>query len=197
MLKFIAEIKTSPMKISTLTLLTLLFVSPITAQTNTSWVLGLGINIVDDDGKPLKDLMNLTNGWNALPMPSTFKCEKFFNHRISVEFTESINSYQIGKVIDTNTITANRFFLSTDLDAKFHVNSLYEKIEWFDPVVIGGFGITLRGKSVVPTGNFGFGATFWVSSRIGIHVQSLAKFSLSKAGSNYLQHCLGVSYKFS
>lgn len=183
------------MKILKITLLALLFSHYAQSQSN-FWLLGVGFNVVDDDGRPMTNVFNLTNGWNALPIPSTFICEKYFNNMLSVEFNQSINSYSIGNLRDGDTLTKSVFFMSDDLSAKFHFNSLYNKLKWFDPYAIGGLGSTLRQKSVVPTGSFGFGANFWITSRFGINVQSCAKFSFSNSGTNYLQHSFGVRYKF-
>ena len=183
------------MKLLKITLLALLLSNQAQAQSN-FWVLGTGFNAVDDDGRPMKNLFNLTNGWNALPIPSTFTCEKSFNYMLSVEFNQSICSYGIGNLKDGDTLTKSVFFMSDDLSAKYHFNSLYNKYKWFDPYAIGGFGVTLRAKDLIPTGSFGFGANFWISKRFGINIQSSAKFSLSNNGSNYLQHTVGVRYKF-
>lgn len=184
------------MKLLRIALLSLLFANTIQAQKAEHWVLGFSFNAVDDDGRPLNSLFNLTNGWNALPFPTVFSGEYYFSNSLSLEFVESINSYQIGNIIDGDTMTRSRFFLSVDANAKYHFNTLYNKIMWFDPYVIGGFGGTLRAKTFVPTGNFGFGANFWLSKRIAINAQSMAKFSFLGTGSNYLQHSLGVRILF-
>jgi hypothetical protein len=68
---------------------------------------------------------------------------------------------------------------------------------WFDPYIAAGFGVTLRSKkSIVPTGNIGFGANFWITHRFAINAQSMAKFSFINTGSNYLQHSIGVRFLF-
>ena len=65
------------MKFIKLFLFVLLFQSQSYAQVQ-NWVLGTGFNFVDDDGKA-SSLFNLKNGWNGLPFPSSFYCEKYFN----------------------------------------------------------------------------------------------------------------------
>lgn len=184
------------MKLLKIALLSLLFSTNIQAQEAKQWMLGGGFNAVDDDGRPMNNLFNLTNGWNALPFPTTFSTEYYFSKSLSLEFAESINSYQLGNMIDGDTVTKARFFLSVDANVKYHFNTLYNKIMWFDPYVVGGFGGTLRSKVVVPTGNFGFGSNFWISKRVAINLQSMAKFSFLNTGSNYLHHSLGVRILF-
>jgi hypothetical protein len=82
------------MKLLRVVLLSLLFSNVIQAQEAKQWILGGSFNAVDDDGRPMKSLFDLTNGWNALPFPSAFSCEYYFMKSVSGEFMESFNSYQ-------------------------------------------------------------------------------------------------------
>jgi hypothetical protein len=173
-----------------------LFVSQANAQgKEKQWVLGMSFSAVEDDGKA-NDFFNVSKGWNILPFPTAFTIENYWKESISIELCQSVNSYQIGTLIDGSTINRNRVFLSLDLNAKLHFNALYKKMYWFDPALTAGFGATLRGEKVVPTGNVGFGATFWVGERLGIDIKSVGKFCLAKEGSNYLQHTVGIKFRF-
>lgn len=184
------------MKIFNIIFISFLSFNQVNAQgTAKQWVLGMNFSAVEDDGKP-SSLFDVSKGWNALPFPTSFSFENYIKQNISLELHESINSYQIGRTIDETVLTSNKFFMSLDLNGKFHFNSLYKKIYWFDPFIFAGFGVTLRGKNVVPTGNIGFGSTFWIGKRVGVNIESAAKFSFSKLGTNYLQHSLGVKIKF-
>lgn len=157
------------------------------------WLLGLGFQAVDDDGKPSGDLFVNLNG---LPFPTNFAVETYLHNSFSLEVSESINSYQIGKKIDGSATNRNRFFMSLDVNGKYHLNTLYKKFLKFDPYVAVGLGATIRGAYTVPTGIVGGGATFWITNQIGINYQSLAKFSFTDLGTNYLQHTLGVRMNF-
>lgn len=184
------------MKFLRIALLSLLFSNIIQAQEAKQWMLGGSFNAVDDDGRPMKSLFDLTNGWNALPFPSAFSCEYYFMKSVSGEFMESFNSYQLGNVIDGDTISKGRVFIASDFNGKYHFNTLYNKIMWFDPYIAAGLGVTLRSKIIIPTGNIGFGANFWITNRFAVNAQSMAKFSLINSGSNYLQHSIGVRFLF-
>jgi hypothetical protein len=157
------------------------------------WVLDLGFNAVDDDGKPTSNLFTNLNG---LPFPTSFKVEKYLRDDFSLELSQSLNSYQIGKLIDGSQVNRNRFFMSMDLNGKYHLNTLYRKVMKFDPYIAAGLGGTIRGPYTVPTGNVGFGATYWITGQIGVNLQSVAKFSFTGLGSNYVQHMLGVKMNF-
>ena len=183
------------MKLLRITLLFLLFSNTIHAQNAKQWMLGGGFTAVDDDCRPLKSVVNLLNGWNALSFPTAVSAEYYFSRSLSLDLAESITTYQVGNIIDGDTVTRGRLFVAGDANAKYHFYTLYKKVQWFDPYLAGGFGMTLRGK-LVPTGNFGFGANFWLSKRVAINVQSMAKFSFMNRGTNYLQHCLGVRILF-
>lgn len=185
------------MKLFKVVLFSLFLINQINAQeTAKQWVMGFGFNAVDDDGKPMKDLVNLTNGWNALPFPSMIIFENYIKEGISLEYSMSVNAFKIGSLIDGDILKQNRFFMGNDLNGKYHFNTLYKKFYDFDPYIAIGVGATNRGKSIAPTGNVGFGATYWVGSRLGINIQSLAKFSFISTETNYLHHTLGVKIKY-
>jgi OOP family OmpA-OmpF porin len=185
------------MKLFKIVLFSLFLVNQMHAQESAKqWVMGFGFNAVDDDGKPMKDIINLTNGWNALPFPSMITFENYIKEGISLEFSQSINSFRKGSSVDGVILPQSRFFMALDFGGKYHFNSLYKKLYWFDPYIALGLGITTRAKATVPTGNVGFGGTFWLGSKVGINLQSSAKFSLMSSSSNYLQHSIGVKIKY-
>ena len=70
---------------------------------------------------------------------------------------------------------------------------------------MAGLGYTQRSTvryAQTGTFNLGIGATIWVlDNQLGINLQGTGKFGLQSplisTGSNYLQHSIGVVYKFS
>ncbi|GEM_PF-4514944 len=160
------------------------------------WVLAMGLNAVDDDGRrPILSPANYFNDWNCLPFPSVFSFEYYMKDNFSIELSESLNTYQVNALIDGFPIQKNVLFIACDLNAKYSFNSLYKKIMWFDPYLSSGFGVTHRNYTV-PTFNAGGGATFWVGNRLGINIQTMGKLSFSDKGSLYFQNMLGVKYQF-
>ena len=185
-------------------ILCLLISANLSAQNSKAkhWVLGMELNVVDDDGRtPILSPKNFFNGLNYLPFPTAFSFEYYVKDNFSMELSESVNTYEVGEIVDGVANPKNIFFMAVDLNAKYSFNSLYKglsfskKINWFDPYIMAGFGGTHR-KFTVPTFNGGGGATFWVGKKIGINIQSMGKLSLSDKGSFYFQHMLGVKLKF-
>lgn len=172
---------------------------------STPWVIGLGGNVIDDDGKPFENFFDVKNGWNVAPFPTKVSCEKLMLHGWSSEFAFTYNYIKNGKIIngDVRTYTGN--YMAFDLSAKYNFNEFFKTKSWLDLYMMHGFGFTHRDAvkyQNVATSNLAFGASAWIyEDMLGINVQTMAKFGLSaplfKTGSNYLQHSLSIVYKFS
>ena len=116
--------------------------------------------------------------------------------------------YQIPRVNISKYI-----FYGITLDAGFSMNLFTDvKYTTFDGVARYDFGTTyddvvpyvLIGGSIIsglrttPTLNFGAGNTFWISSRIGINVQAMYKYSEEKFESqrSHVYGSFGLVYSF-
>lgn len=177
----------------------------------TPWVIGLGWNIVDDDGNPFHKIVN-GKSLNAYPFINTFRLEKYIDKGWSATFNFSYNNYVVGKLINSDIpSTSSSNFMSFDLNAKYDFCALYNINEkWFnteknvlDLYSTFGFGYTVRNISRVNnvgTLNIGFGTNIWIYNNWGLNLQSSAKFGLKApfltTPSNYLQHCFGVIHLF-
>lgn len=161
------------------------------SQNDTRWFVSIGFNAVDDDGKAFEDVFKVKSNWIFLPMPSSISVGKKINNSFSAEFSENLNSYNTGDRKDKSIVTTPILFMSMDVFGKYHINSLYDNPKWLDPFVFIGLGGTLRGKSFDPMPSLGFGVTFWFNDRLGLNLQSAAKFGVfSKNSSSYLQHTI-------
>lgn len=181
------------MKLLYTLLLTLTCVTASTAQLENPWVLGAGWSGFDDDGKRFEEVLHVRKNWVTMWLPNSFSIEKQMNSMFSIELAENANSYDIGDLRDGQPQTSTYAFMAVDVLGKYHVNSAYKKFMWFDPFVAAGTGLTLRRSDLGGTLNIGFGATFWVTEKIGLSAQSLAKFGLGTSG--YLQHSGTVKIK--
>ncbi len=168
------------------------------------WIVGLGWNVVDDDGKPFNKLFDANKSWNVVPFPSKVSCEKVLIQGWSVEFAACYNQLKNGKTLNNDVLKSTQSFFSADINGKFSFAEFAKNLAFFDPYVLHGYGYTYRGAgktTSAATANIGLGFNCWVyDDMIGINVQSQAKFALKspfiKTSGNYLQHSLGVVYKF-
>jgi OOP family OmpA-OmpF porin len=167
----------------------------------TVWTAGISGVVIDDDGKPFKDLFDVKDNWNLLPYPTRATLEGFIDKGISVEGSFTYMRLKQGKLLSQDVPRPNNVTLiAFDANVKYDLNEVIGDTKFFSPYVIGGLGYTSRSlptaKSAV-TGNFGLGFTFWIYRGWGLNVQSMAKFALNKASSkNYLMHTVGVVYRF-
>lgn len=168
------------------------------------WIVGLGWNVIDDDGKPFNKLFDASNSWNVVPYPSKVSCEKVLLQGWSVEFAANYNQLKSGKTQNNDVVKSTQSFISADINGKFSFAEFAKNLAFFDPYVLHGYGYTYRGAgktTSTATANIGLGFNCWVyNDMIGINVQSQAKFAIKspfiKTSGNYLQHSLGIVYKF-
>ncbi len=165
------------------------------------WMIGIGGNVVDDDGSPFKKLFNVLPRWNVRPYPTRLTVERSLSHTFSVEGAFNFNTYKPNKIIN-NEVGRAGIFLSLDLNFKNDFNKLFNSEGWFNPYIIYGLGGTFRTVRSLPIGanaNIGFGFNIWLSRVIGINFQSVAKFAASRrfprSSANYLQHSAGLVFK--
>ena len=166
------------------------------------WMIGIGGNVVDDDGSPFKKLFNAGPRWNAKPYPTRLTLERSLKNSLSIEGAFNFNLYKPNKIIN-NEVGRAGIFLSGDLNLKNDFNKMFKLDGWFNPYVIYGAGTTYRTVRILPIGgnlNIGFGFNLWLSRSFGFNFQSIAKFGISptrflKTSSNYLQHSTGIVIK--
>lgn len=160
------------------------------------WQIGLGVNFIDNDGSPTSDLFKVATNWNSLPFPNTLTLDYQPKDLFSFEFNESINSFQLNKIVNGDSIRVNQFFMHMSANGKLHFNALYKKILWFDPYLNIGAGMSIIAKSPYMYPNIGLGANFWFAENLGINIQSSANFKIMSGSSNYLMHMLTLKYRY-
>ena len=168
--------------------------------TKTPWRVQLAWTMIDDDGKPFNDLLNIKNTWNFPPYPTKIAIEKECTRHWNLELALAYNNYKSGKTINGDVIAASKSAFSVDVNGKYLLTKKYR----IEPYLLIGLGYTHRTTDKyqsVATLNAGIGFTSWiVDNKWGIILQGSGKFGLKapiiKTGSNYLQHSIGVVYKF-
>ncbi len=166
-----------------------------------SWIFGLGWNIVDDNGSPFKKLFDVSNAWSMRWYPAQITAEVIGKKGWTFGGSFSYDKYKSGKTINSQVISGSFLFFAFDGFAKYHLKEKIKMNPRFDPYFPMGLGYTLRFISPynsTATFNLGFGINYWLGKNVGINIQSVAKFGLRspiiKTGSNYLQHSFGFVF---
>src|SRR5690554_1402347 len=64
------------------------------------WLVGLGINVVDDSGDEFGSLLDIEDGWNMVPFPSRLSVGRYFKNGLGLEAIGTYNKYKQGKIVD-------------------------------------------------------------------------------------------------
>ncbi len=161
-----------------------------------SWIIGLGYNIVDDSGDVFDDLFSVDSQWNALPYPSRISIGRYFKNGIGLEAIGSYNKYKAGKIIDRVVNDSDKEYWGIDARLTYDLNRLIGETAWFDPYVGIGAGYTNANNKARGTYNAVIGFRTWFSDRLGLDFSSSGKWAMGNTGTNHLQHAVGVVYQF-
>ncbi|NHF61091.1 OmpA family protein [Flavobacteriaceae bacterium TP-CH-4] len=163
-----------------------------------SWMLGLGYNIVDDSGDVFDELFAVNSQWNALPYPSRISIGRYFKNGLGIEAIASYNKYKVGKIIDGATNVEESDYLGLDARISYDLNRLVGETGWFDPYLGVGLGYTDANNNSRGTYNAVVGFRAWFSDRWGLDFSSSGKWAINKESgiTNHLQHAAGVVYQF-
>lgn len=162
-----------------------------------SWMLGLGYNFVDDSGDMVNDLFSFDEQWNALAYPSRVSIGRYFKSGIGLEGIATYNKYKVGKFIDGATNLEETDYFGLDARLSYDLNKLIGETAWFDPYVGIGLGYTDINNRSRGTYNAVIGFRTWFSDRWGLDLSSSGKWALNTDdATNHLQHAAGVVYRF-
>ena len=162
-----------------------------------SWVLGVGYNIVDDSATPVgDDLFSIKDTWNALPYPSSISIGRFFKNGLGIKAVGSYNKYDVGKKVDGAINTVERDYYAIDGMISYDLNKIIGETGWFDPFLQVGAGYSDIGSVGRATGNAGFGFNTWFNDRWGLNFDTMGKWGLEEGSTKQLQHSAGVVYRF-
>lgn len=186
--------------------------------TQTSWLVTVGMDFVDNDEKrnPFKihnhggKFMGKSPAFNT---PAKFSIEKDIYGFRHWKYTKGMSV--ILSISSTSLRPHN--FLATDILLKYDLNTVIGDTKWFDPYVLAGVGTTYmdyEGSTGPYTDrdeknprqsldNFlnidgGLGFNLWVFPNVAINFQNIAKWGkLAKAweGTNYFQNTIGLVFK--
>ncbi|MFS4417351.1 OmpA family protein [Maribacter sp. 2307ULW6-5] len=163
-----------------------------------SWILGLGLNAVDDSGNVLDGLFNVGNEWNMVPFPSRLSIGRYFKSGLGLEAVGTYNQYQEGKIIDGLVNPQDIDYFGIDARITYDLNKIVGQTGWFDPYVGVGAGYTEANNLGRGTYNAVVGFRTWFSDRWGLDFNSTGKWAMSQSNgaTNHVQHAAGVVYQF-
>ena len=185
--------------------------------TQTSWLVGIGVDFVDNsqDHNPFKIYNHggaTRGGSPAFNTPYKFSIEKDIYGFRHWKYTKGLSL--VAAIAGTSLRPHN--FESLDGYLKYDLNTLIGDTKFFYPYVLGGAGITYmdytghtgpianraktgyrQTKDVFLTINGGLGFNLWIFPNVAINFQTVGKFRTIKAfeGTNYFQNSIGLIFK--
>lgn len=165
------------------------------------FMLGLHLNVIDDDGTRADGLFDVDSTWNVKPFPTALSFDYYFRLGMSAEAIVSYNHYDSHKKINGDTNRVGHV-LTFDLNGRYSFGYLMEQ-QVFDPFAIIGLGYTGR-EAVWPQNmfsmNMGWGFNIIFFQGLGIQYKSSIKMGIlpkfNDIEFDYLQHHFGLVYQF-
>ncbi len=168
------------------------------------WSIGIGTNLVEDNGRG-NNVLFVNNGkLNMVPFPSVLHGSRVIYPFLSAHANLSYNNYQL-TIRENNLISYKKTtYFSLDINGHFSLPMLNKTTDdWFNPFVATGFGFNYRSSRISTFGvnyNIGFGAESLITKNWSVQLSAMAKFGLEdplfKSSANHLQAMLLVKYRF-
>jgi len=171
--------------------------TPKDSTVTSSWVLGVGINIVDDSATPFgSDFLRIKETWNMVPYPSRLSIGRFYDNGLGIEAIGSYNRYKVGKLVDGEINDGLREYFAFDGKVSYDLNKVVGETAWFDPYIHAGGGYSSIGGLGRTTFNTGFGFNTWFSDKWGLNLNTMGKWGIKEGATKQLQHSAAVVYRF-
>lgn len=171
--------------------------TPKDSTVTSSWILGVGVNIVDDSATPFGwDVIKIEQTWNMVPYPSRLSIGRFFKNGLGLEAIGTYNRYKEGKLVDGQINEALREYYAFDGKISYDLNKIVGETAWFDPYIHAGGGYSSIGGLGRMTFNTGFGFNTWFSDKWGLNLNTMGKWGIKEGATKQLQHSAAVVYRF-
>jgi outer membrane protein OmpA-like peptidoglycan-associated protein len=161
-----------------------------------SWMLGIGWNFIDDSGDAFNDVTTIKDQWNGVAFPSRINIGRYWKSGLGLELIGTYNNYKEGNIIDGITITEDIPYWGIDTRLSYDLNKIVGETGFFDPYVGVGLGYSDANNLGRGTYNAIIGFRTWFSDRWGLDLSSSGKWSFGNEASNHIQHAVGVVYRF-
>jgi hypothetical protein len=172
--------------------------------------ISVGMNVIDDSFTSSYNPFEVYKTWHTGRLPSYFSITNQIGKRVLLELQVTTNTYDKGKLVDGNLLTASKKYFSTDLLAKYMLISSDDDSFLFDPFIVTGAGYTTIDTSKFYTINYGVGLYYWFNNsnycncnygnqsggEFGMLFSSIAKSSIEQdLYGNQIQYNLGLVYR--
>lgn len=163
------------------------------------WVLGAGINIIDDSGTGLSGKFNFTENYNY-SAPISVSLEKRYHDDYGIALMFSHNRFLEGKRVNALILDEEISFYAIDANFKYYIsnNWQYAYRAMYEGYLTTGGGISVYEGERATIVNAGLGINIYLSERIRLNLQGLAKFypgSQNLLASNYFQYNIGLIFR--
>ena len=170
--------------------------TPKDSTVTSAWVIGAGINIVDDSATPFGwDFIRIADTWNMVPYPSRVSVGRFFKNGLGLEGIGTYNRYKEGKLVDGAINDELQEYFAFDGKVSYDLNKIVGETAWFDPYIHAGGGYSSIGGLGRTTFNTGFGFNTWLSDKWGLNLNTMGKWGLKEGSTKQLQHSAAVVYR--
>ncbi|MEN8788470.1 MAG: OmpA family protein, partial [Flavobacteriaceae bacterium] len=161
-----------------------------------SWMLGLGWNLVNDSGTRFNKPFKVKNHFNAVAFPSRISLGRYFRSGIGLEGIASYNRYKEGNIVDGLINPEDKDYFGIDTRLSYDLNKLVGHTGFFDPYLGVGAGYTYANDVGRGTYNAVIGFRTWFNDRWALDFNTSGKWSFGNEASNHVQHAFGVIYQF-
>ncbi len=169
-----------------------------------SFFIKVEANIVGNSGdkNPFAVFSELQS--SAIYAPFKIGAEYRFGKLMALGLDASVNKWKASKgIIDEKTITEDQDYVALDSKLSLYIDEAFNWFEnayWLDLYLNTGLGY-FKVSDGAFVGNLGIGTNIWVSKKVGLNLEGLAKFTLDSSPGKYdtshFQYSMGVVFKLS
>ncbi|GAA3520337.1 hypothetical protein GCM10022393_38210 [Aquimarina addita] len=160
------------------------------------WILGFGLNAINDSGGGVKGLFNVSDNYNY-SNPYRISVEKRFADHFGLEVATNLNRFLEGKTVNGRSLENDIDFIALDGSVKFYFTNFFVDVNrsFIEGYMAMGAGKSFYDGTGAVLANVGFGVNYYVTEIFRLNTQVTSKFSTgaitNELGSNYIQINIG------
>jgi hypothetical protein len=168
--------------------------------TDVPWTVGIGVNIVDNDGFRFEKPFD-TENWN-FGNPLSVNIERKWREYFSTNFAITLNKLSKDNKQNNGYLTEDSNLFAIDLTGRFIFDQfIWEqnpRIDPFEAYALVGVGYTSALSKDSMMFDVGLGFNYWFYQDIGIRLQTMGKFGFNDYQylKNYIQHTAEFIFRF-